>query len=236
MMRALAALLLTTISVVAFSQRRTAPASLIRTGAFHGDEVSARSGERWIGLTPSIGGFEWRTFELTTRRVEDVVVDAPGEKTGVEVTVRGGRPVFLVKEIPGLLGKVVRTAVYSPEGLALPDKDALELYCGPTPGCGSYKLRVTDRKMADDAPDAPSRLVLESSDGLQQTLFEWPHGLRDEHCELIWAGDLDGDGKLDLFMDLSGHYNVMDYTLFLSSVGSNGKLVKRVAIFHTVGC
>ena len=78
-------------------------------------------------------------------------------------------------------------------------------------------------------------MVLES-DGISQTLYEWPHGFSDQHCELIWAGDLDGDGKLDLYIDLSDHYNVMGKTLFLSSKRQPGKLVERIAQFLTVGC
>jgi hypothetical protein len=103
------------------------------------------------------------------------------------------------------------------------------------PDDGLYRLRGVDRRRSDDAPARASRLLLENNDR-KQVLYEWPSGLLDQHCELIWAGDLDGDGKLDLFMALSDHYNVTEYTLFLSSRGSGGKLVDRVAAFRATGC
>lgn len=53
---------------------------------------------------------------------------------------------------------------------------------------------------------------------------------------IYWAGDLDGDGKLDLYLDLANHYNVGQYRLFLSSPAEKGKLVKEVANFRFVGC
>ena len=53
---------------------------------------------------------------------------------------------------------------------------------------------------------------------------------------VMWAGDLDGDDKLDLLLDLTHHYNLSEITLFLSSHASEGELVKKVAVFSTVGC
>ena len=126
----------------------------------------------------------------------------------------------------------MRTVLHSPEGLNLPEKDALEL---DLQGDAVYRIRVIDRRVSDDSPEKPSRLVTES-EGMSQVLHEWPSGLLDQHCELVWAGDLDGDGKLDLFMILSDHYNVMERTLFLSSRLSKLDFVKRIASFVTVGC
>ena len=71
---------------------------------------------------------------------------------------------------------------------------------------------------------------------MSQTLYEWPEGFDDQHCELLWAGDLNGDGKIDLFMNLSDHYNVQQMTLLLSSKGQRKSLVERVAVFRTTGC
>jgi hypothetical protein len=220
------------VCVLACAQTPRDSISLLTTGAFHGDEVKAHTGERWLALLPGSSGFAWQTVSITTRRVEDAVVDGPGEKTGIEVTVKAGDPVLLLKGASELLGRKVRASLYKPQGLVLPDKDALELSIA---GHASYRLLVVDRRMGDDAPEKPSRLVLESG-GVEQVLYEWPSGLLDQHCKLVWAGDLDGDGKLDLFMILSDHYNVTGSTLFLSSRSSSGKLVELVAAFITMGC
>lgn len=47
---------------------------------------------------------------------------------------------------------------------------------------------------------------------------------------LLWAGDLDRDGKIDLLMDVSGHYASMELRLFLSSRAGPGELVREVAL------
>jgi hypothetical protein len=215
---------------LAFAQSQRDSIALLTTGTFHSDEVKARSGERWIGLLHGPSGFVWRAVTIAAHPVNDPVVDEPGEKTGIEVSVPG-RAILLTKGIPGLLGTKVRTVLDNPEGLILPEQDALELALNG----GGYRIRVSDRRPGDDAPEKPSRLVLESA-GKSQVLYEWPTGLLDQHCELLWAGDLDGDGKLDLVMILSDHYNVMETTLFLSSRHSKGDLVKRIGKFVTTGC
>ncbi|MDH3251812.1 MAG: hypothetical protein OEM41_03410, partial [Ignavibacteria bacterium] len=53
---------------------------------------------------------------------------------------------------------------------------------------------------------------------------------------LLWAGDLDGDHRIDFVLDTSNHYNVDEVTLFLSSQAPKGSLVKAVAVSRRVGC
>jgi hypothetical protein len=56
-----------------------------------------------------------------------------------------------------------------------------------------------------------------------QTLYRFAKGWREQRVELVWAGDLDGDDKLDLVVDHEG------MTLYLSSWAAAGQLVGRVA-------
>ena len=220
------------VCCIALARSESAAVSLLLSGTFHRNEVQARTGERWYGLFHVPSGFTWRPVTITTRRVNDPVVDEDGEKTGVGVFVKGASPVVLIKGLNGLEAKKVRGVLDRPEGLDLPRSEALEL---SMPEERVYRLRVADRRVSDGAPQKTSRLVLEAG-SQKQVLYEWPTGLLDQHCELIWAGDLDGDGKLDLFMALSHHYNVVEYTLFLSSKRSGSNLVHRVAVFETKGC
>ena len=54
---------------------------------------------------------------------------------------------------------------------------------------------------------------------------------------LLWIGDLDVDGKLDLYMDFySYEKGYFDSGLFLSSKAKKGQLVKQAASFFTAGC
>lgn len=53
---------------------------------------------------------------------------------------------------------------------------------------------------------------------------------------LLFAGDLDGDGRLDLILDLSPHYNVRRPTLLLSRPAAPGDLLQAAAAHEATGC
>src|SRR6185295_6907004 len=74
---------------------------VLETGeGFHGDEVKARSGEKWLGLYVAQNVSRLIESKLTIRRVVDVVVDEePGQMTGKAVAAdQAGKPIFLVKD------------------------------------------------------------------------------------------------------------------------------------------
>jgi hypothetical protein len=50
------------------------------------------------------------------------------------------------------------------------------------------------------------------------------------------TGDLNTDGALDLLIDVSNHYNIAAWTLFLSSDTPTESLVNKAAEFVTSGC
>lgn len=54
-------------------------------------------------------------------------------------------------------------------------------------------------------------------------------------ARLLWAGDLDGDGKLDLLLQDHG-YNRSSIRLFLSSAAHPGRALREVAQFYKTGC
>lgn len=81
---------------------------LVETGDFHGDEVSARSGETWLGLYVSGGRSALVPSVVKVRAVHDPVVDQePTQMTGKAVSVKGkSEPLFLVSGA----GRLVREA------------------------------------------------------------------------------------------------------------------------------
>ncbi|MBI5473826.1 MAG: hypothetical protein HY961_15930 [Ignavibacteriae bacterium] len=78
--------------------------------------------------------------------------------------------------------------------------------------------------------------VILYSDQRRQTILNRARSYLDGSPTLRWAGDLDRDGRLDLLMDLTNHYNVSEPTLFLSSRAAANELVKKVASHRQVGC
>jgi len=69
-----------------------------------------------------------------------------------------------------------------------------------------------------------------------QTLFRMSGSGDGPHCEILWAGDLDGDGKLDLLVTLSDKYSAFPRQLLLSGSAHKGELVHEVAHFNDVSC
>jgi hypothetical protein len=53
---------------------------------------------------------------------------------------------------------------------------------------------------------------------------------------ILFAGDIDGDGKFDLLIDTSRHYNASNPTLYLSKPAEKGKIIKPIGVFTSVGC
>jgi hypothetical protein len=54
--------------------------------------------------------------------------------------------------------------------------------------------------------------------------------------EVHWAGDIDGDGRLDVLLDTTDHYNVREMPLYLSSAAKHRALVGEAAPFTATGC
>jgi hypothetical protein len=86
-------------------------------------------------------------------------------------------------------------------------------------------------------------LILRSG-AVRQTLFTYrsffSEGQRIWASErpptVLWAGDLDLDGGLDILLDTSDHYNVTEMRLFLSSAVQREPLPSEVARFTHTGC
>lgn len=96
---------------------------------------------------------------------------------------------------------------------------------------------MTPGRRRDEPIAADAELVL--SDGQRtQVLYrprEWGEPTY-PRWQLLWAGDLDGDRRLDLLIDLTWHYNLSQRMLFLSSVAAPGRLLRKVGLFETIGC
>jgi hypothetical protein len=66
-----------------------------------------------------------------------------------------------------------------------------------------------------------------------QVLYSADGSADEPHFEIIWAGDLDRDGKLDLVVNLHRHYGWHPYRLLLSTRARDKHLVGEAAVFIT---
>jgi len=73
---------------------------MLQTGEFHGDEVEAKSGEKWLGLFGENNKFVLRNEKIKVQRVRDFMDDEKSkEKRGKSVSVKGKiKPLFLLKD------------------------------------------------------------------------------------------------------------------------------------------
>lgn len=250
--RAICALLLSSVLVeeALVQNARTAKILLVETGeGFHGDEVKARNGDRWLGLYVTRRGSFLAESTVTVRRVFDPIMDEDERKptgkdederkpTGKSVSVSGREaPVFLVKNA-GMLKPGEATTIYRggrEEAHSFGRKTHVTLKLGGQ----TYQLRVVSPKRL--SPEAPGRLPPDAkltltSGSSVQTLYSLNKGSGDIDWYLLWAGDVDGDGKLDLYLSLSYHYNIEQRRLYLSSQAKAGNLVSQVAEFAITGC
>lgn|SRR5262245_36368434 len=212
---------------------------LLRPGQYHGKEVTGISGERWLALVHDAAGRD-RLAPVTLRvdTVRDELVDADGPPTGKRVSAApGGEIVVLLAGIPELRPRSVTTLAIDRE--ITPSEPArlalrggvyqLTLECGiPAHGVGSEQVACSLVVRRANWAQVLRTYDAQFVDGAFVAVGD------DAQPKLLWAGDLNGDGALDLLLDLSDHYNVSRPTLFLSR--RHGALLESVAMHQSVGC
>ena len=217
---------------------------ILRVGDFHGSEVARDPGSGWYGLFPAGDGFELRRVRVSVESVPDAISDLGQEKTGRGVRIDSqDSPIVLVRGLPGLAERRTPTVVAKPRFFFPGERLPLNLHSDRSARGFSLTAYGNVDRPPDSQPGATRiyayRLVLAAQpwhDEDQQTIVDL-HGLdEDSPPRVIWAGDLDGDHAPDLLMEVGNHYNVQEYTLFLSSAAQAKELVRKVARFRTVGC
>lgn len=206
---------------------------ILETGAFHGEEVSAKTGETWLGLFKQGGNYSLLPVVITVENVHDPISDNDeSEKTGKEIKVLGQEnAVFLIRGKGFGQYRPVKTIFNSDTNI---ESDFDETYQF---GGKKYNLRVETERKDNENPkllNETSKLIL--TEGKSSQIIYSVEECDDCSWQIKWAGDLDNDGKLDFYLQLNDHYNVASMKIFLSSEAENGKLVKEVAEFTITGC
>lgn len=193
-------------------------------GEYHSDEAPAKPGRGWLALTFIEGQWQLVPTEVRAARVHDAVLDAEGEKTGIRIS--SAHQAIALLRVPGVrAGKVdTPTMRFASNASSISPAQPLDIVFREHP----YRIQVIK-----------SGVYLKK--GAQRTRLpelavsnDW-NADDAESASLQWAGDLDGDGALDLIVSYSG-FNRYGACLFLSSSAASGQLVGLVACHGGVGC
>jgi hypothetical protein len=235
-------LLLVLVGQVFVQTAKTAKITLIETGELFDTELKIKDGERWLGLYVTDGGSSLIESKITTKPIFDPEDKKQmiGKNIGVDNPVK---PVFLVKGAtmlkPGPAptiyqgGEAKEHELVNTENLASRKSRQLKL------GDQDYQLKVLMRKartietLSPDCVELKLALVFGKQTQILSIAEDVDPVNSPRTWKLLWAGDVDGDGKLDLYVDLSTDGIGEEKKLFLSSQAKPGQLVKEVA--NTVG-
>jgi len=202
---------------------------LLLAGDLHSDEVPYRSGEVWVGLFEGSAGLELAktSIEINRGKKDELF------NTSVSTT-RKRESIFLLRDATNLRPGPVQTVFNSKnEEFSVPFRESGNQKTYKF-NDSLYILRIENPNPEGFLQDG-SALVLEN-EGREQVIRYLTYDCDDCGWSVDWVGDLDRDGKLDFFLDLSSHYNSYNPTLFLSTLAENGKIVGIFAGFHGVGC
>ena len=199
------------------------------TGAsFDAAHVAPTAGT-WLGLfRKPIGGWDLRE---TVVRIDTI----PRACAPATIVTTDGLPyVFLVAGVPGLRAGAVDTAFRGYTFLA-PGQQLVIRF-------GARQYRLTARGASHAVPYstvyAPYKLgisVVGSQDSVVQVLDSLGFSA-DNTPEVLWAGDIDRDGRLDLFLQLPGGGYSRQFKLFLSSLARPSEIVAEAGSFYWPDC
>jgi hypothetical protein len=230
--------------LLTFATAAAAPAQLALTGeTFHGDEVPARDGETWLALVVENGQARLQSTALQVKPVEDPVLDEDGQMSGRSVTAPGLQPVVLLRGMAGLKAGPVALATVEGQppdaGARAAAEQARPLAVGKTLsfGLGERRWELSAEAGSPGGKDSGNRIDIALREGDTAQILLRSEGYRENGIltfgdavpRLLFAGDLDGDGRLDLLLDTTDHYSLSRPTLFLSGAARKGELLHQAA-------
>lgn len=217
---------------------------ILRAGLWHGDEVTVDSGPDWWGIFPEGDGFTLQQAPVTITLEHDGVVDEEGQATGKRVKVpQEAEPVLLVHGIAGLKEGRLAPLYHQPHDSYLFPSETLWLLIKDGEQKSALSLAALGSTEENGITPEPfvSNYALKVYSGshpvtASQVLYTAERVYEEARPTVVWAGDIDRDGIVDVLLNTTNHYNVTHLVLYLSSAAKKGELVGKVAEWNTSGC
>lgn len=197
---------------------------IIQATDYHADEAQVMVSAPWLGLQWADDGWRLVPANLKFIPIEDPITDE-----GIRVESDVQNALVFISDEKLTAGQVGRSLAGHFVG-GMPEKNDES---SRMPGLGrELLLHLNDSEYK--LMNADNKIVLVSNN-VAQHLFDYFETV-ENNAEILWVGDLDRDGKLDLLLDASEHYNVGELRLYLSERAKEGALVQLVAVRRTTGC
>lgn len=179
---------------------------------------SPRLTEGWLGLYCN------QTCALRPASIEYATF--AGEPDRLDAYSRPRKAYLMFRDVPGVSAGPVVEAKYDLD-VTLGRGSVVPIRLGGD----EYELRVT---ASDDFLN--NGVVTLRRGERSQVVYRMPESIDEGHLALVFAGDLDRDGRLDLVMVNSPKYSVSPLTLYLSGAAGEGELLREAARWEHYSC
>jgi hypothetical protein len=184
----------------------------------HSGEPPGMSDDAWWGLYVD-GDSSW-----VGETVVEWIRGSDPDEPRFSISTEPPDPILLVTGVPGLRPGSAETVILFTTGLSS-SSPALDLVVGG---------RAYVVALSGSDPMGCDAVVTVAEGDLTQTLYtpaDSPFDCDEPHFDVHWAGDLDGDGRLDLAATFSSKYSHHPRRLYLSSAAAGHELLGHVASF-----
>lgn len=211
---------------------------ILPLSTFHPEEIdSSYLNKSWLSLYKEGTTYTLSKAKVQFKRVNDPFVDNQNENTGWEIISNtNSSTILLIEQLPYLNEKEV-IDIKIPSKIYPGDTTEFKYLDKP------YKIwaKGNQAKMFRNSEEKHIwnyELYISTKIGdrfINNLLVSVP-SFDDAMIEILFAGDIDDDGILDLIIETSSHYNSMSPTLYLSKPSPKEKIVIPVGIHTSTGC
>jgi hypothetical protein len=233
-------LLVAALAVPSSAQRSATPVHLVHPGVFHRVDLDTLPARGWLALVRDDTHAELLPVTVAVAIVPDDIDPVDGPYTARKVWAMGldgdRRPVFMARGLAGLRASArVREATIdgAPWDEQLGADLAYARRLRVALGASEYHLQVLPASRATRLGEGATVRLQHGMD--EQEIYRSAARPDEPAWLALWAGDLDADGRLDLYMDLAPSFNLSRRVLFLSSGAAPGAMVREAAVFETRG-